>query len=159
MKTVQLKDAQIEALLKLGIIDLDQVIDNTIHVKGEDLQPWEKYPTLESCWDGGEDCWNVDYYGNIEEDPIGYYNYSTEAEAKRVRATIKLSRIARKWNEGVEIESTVWFANDNGSELEAWEWIAPCNAIKVLPFYFHTKELLERSLEMFEQDWKDFYGK
>lgn len=151
MKTVQLTDEQCEALLGLGVIQHYQIVETPT----KELKAWEKYPTLESCGEGYG--YNVGpYSGNIDKH-MGNYNYSTEAEAKRARATIKLSRIARKWNEGVDREDKkIYFIFP---DFTATCGILNPDLMTILPFYFHSHELAEKSLEMFEQDWKDFYGK
>lgn len=170
MKFVPLTEEQYTALLSLGVIKEEQIPlfevrdDGRIKTIIKELQPWEKYPTLESCWktDGTEIAYNISFYGNIKRERVysDYYHYSTEAEAKKARATIFLSRIARKWNEGVEIyKDKVWFISMNKRKMYVDYWISSEIIDNLLPFNFHSKELAEKSKELFPDVWNDFYGR
>ena len=121
------------------------------------LQPWEKYPTLDSSWNG-DDRRNIDQDGKIFYS-WGIYNYSTEAEARKAKATIFLSRIAMKWNQGVDDTGTYYFPLKNGENIKV-DWFGGSSYLgNALPFKFNSAELAEKSLELFPDVWNDFYNK
>jgi len=170
MKTVNLTEEQYQHLVGLGIIKEEEQMYQSIGLRNDGtivsepinpIKPWEKYPTLKSCIDVDDDLYIIDQRqtGHIYPTRIAAYGYSTEAEARRARATIKLSRIAREWNEGVEKGEEIYFIADLGFNFIIDVWSSDGIVSKLLPFYFHSNELAEKSLELFEQDWKDFYNK
>lgn len=150
-----LTDTLIKALKELGLIEEEQPVNQ---------QPWEKYPDYKSCWNETD----IQYYftarGNIDgltidSDDVNkgrlFYGFSSEAHAKRVRAEMILKRIADKWNEVVEKEQYNFYTVSlQGDNKIVWG-LGDMSAF-VRPIRFNTRELAEKSLEMFPELWDDY---
>jgi len=125
-------------------------------------QPWEKYPTFESCnnynFTWGLNHFDGNIYGNIYDNMMAEYSYPTEALAKYSRAIMILSTVAKKWNEGVEIKySSVWFPSKR-RELKPMSISIGSDYEETIPFYFHSEELCQKSIELFPNEWQDFFN-
>jgi hypothetical protein len=93
------------------------------------------------------------------EDTYEYiYHHPTEALVKYARAVMILSTVAKKWNEGVGLkDSRVWFPiNKEKPVADSYHVISII--AKLLPFYFHSEELCQKSIELFPNEWKDFFN-
>jgi hypothetical protein len=132
-------------------------------VEPKPQQPWEKYPTFESCWSHMDKQYNVLLSGDITEgrnatDAL-LYNYPTEALAKYARAVMILSTVAKKWNEGVGIKhDVVWFAATRSKAIKRIGFVLGSDFANTIPFHFHSEEHLQKCIELFPEEWKDFFN-
>lgn len=133
-----------------GTIKVNDCVEEPIAEK----KPWEKYPMLESCWGEDDNKLNIDNRGNIGCRSLYEYHYPTESLAKQARAGIVLWNISRKWNEGVEKDEKAWYVAEDG--VIDWEHHESI-PLKLIP-HFHSEELAAKSLELFGQEWKEFWG-
>jgi hypothetical protein len=141
-------------------VDDRYVIDqqDCTEVEPQPQQAWEKYPTFESC--RGNDGYVIGVStSGIHKTDAYIYVYPTKALAKYARAVMILSTVAKKWNEGVEIESVrVWFPTKYKGKIIIDSWVKDGDVYSLLPFYFHTSESLQKSIELFPNEWKDFFN-
>jgi hypothetical protein len=134
------------------------LIEDCDDVSAQPQQAWEKYPTFESCRDRTAyhictGTHNIIKVANIE------YGYPTESLAKYARAVMTLSTVAKKWNEGVEKGQRIYFPTiDANGKITPDGWGKANEVVSLLPFYFHSSEGLSKSIELFPNEWKDFFN-
>jgi hypothetical protein len=148
-----------------GLIDNYGCIyhEHCTEVEPQHQQAWEKYPNFESCWSHMDKQYNVLLDGRITEGrnttDTRLYNFPTEALAKYSRAVMILSTVAKKWNEGVEKGTHIYFpSKELNLELFTDYWNTYSRHTDLLPFYFHSKEALQKCMELFPEEWKDFFN-
>lgn len=146
--------------------DLKTVIgDNkTVYTPEPKKEVWELYPDYRSCLKEGLTFYCYDYfYGSVKDFVIERENldkiYCTSLKlAKRQLAELQLAKIADKWGEGVEAGEYIWKPIcNNGGKLSID--MMPKNSFyfNTMPFYFKTKKQLEKSIELHQQLWKDWF--
>ena len=150
MNTLQELQQELKALSD----KVDKALNNE-----QPQQAWEKYPTFESCLPSGKLSYNPSYADGEICKLYDSFGFPTEALAKYARAVMILSTVARKWNEGVEIyPSEAWFPAQSNGEIKPYGWLT-CNfEIRSTPFYFHSEELCKKSIELFPEEWKEFFN-
>ncbi len=137
-------------------VDHKYVIDykHCVEVEPQPQQPWEKYPTFESCR-GNEETEGYIIASNkgVIMPSLYRYGFPTEALAKYSRAVMILSTVAKKWNEGVDIVDEYGYIANIMMKPEVWH-----TERNILPFFFHSQRACEKSIELFPEEWKDFFN-
>ena len=128
-------------------------------VEPQPQQAWEKYPTFESCIENTKFGIGISAKDGTTFRTMGDYGYPTEALAKYARAVMILSTVARKWNEGIDEVEHIYFPSlDDNGKLFVNIWSNGGQIDALLPFVFHSKEACQKSIELFPNEWRDFFN-
>jgi hypothetical protein len=136
-----------------GYID----IQDCTEVEPQPQQAWEKYPTYKDCKSKYQIIVNLEN-GTTFTSLMAEFGFPTEALAKYARAVMILSTVAKKWNEGVGVASNGYFPKKIASELTTDTFNITSHYARLLPFYFHSEEACQKSIELFPNEWKDFFN-